>query len=359
MGSSDVSGIDFSLENNGSVKKKRSLKKWMGVLGAVSVVFLAVLGVRLYHLYQFHFEKQTRFMMDTYVTVYAVGPKSTTIPAINSALDRMQEVDVKFNSLNPKSPIYSFNEQGVPISDPEIIDVVRIALQVAKDSDGAFDITVAPLLELWGFYGDSQRRLPGDDEIKRCLENVGYHYLVLSDTKLDKKKASVKIDLGGIAKGYAVAQAVEVFKRSGVASALIDAGGDIFALGKKGRFPWKVGIKHPRGDGLLGFIEVENLTVVSSGDYERFFMKDGKRYHHVFSPKTGHPVEGVTGTTVVCSDATVADAWSTALFVLGPEKGMRRVEEGYAGMEALMVLDSGEILYSKGLKNALVMPGNK
>ncbi|MDX9785544.1 MAG: FAD:protein FMN transferase [Desulfobacterales bacterium] len=357
MGSSDIPDMPLSLKRKVSVKKKRSSKKWMWILASVAIVFLVTLGIRLYHLHRYHFEKQTHFMMDTYVTVYAVGPKSITVPAINLAFDRMQEVNVKFNSRNPDSPIYSFNEKGVPISDPEILDLVRIALQVADDSDGAFDITVAPLIALWGFYGDTPR-LPKDDEIKRCLENIGFHHLLLSDRTLEKKKAGVKIDLGGIAKGYAVAQAVSILRQKGVTSALIDAGGDIHALGKKGRFPWKVGLKHPRKDGILGFIEVEDLSVMGSGDYERFFMKEGKRYHHIFNPKTGYPVEGLLGSTLVHPNPILADAWNTAIYVLGADEGMRRVEE-YSGMAALMVKDSGEILYSTGLKNALTIPEDR
>ena len=333
------------------IKKKPLLKKLKLAFFLAGAVFLVLLGIRFYNQYRFHLEKQTRFMMDTYVTIYAVGPESVTAPAINSALDRMQEIDTKFNSLNPESPIYAFNHQGVPISDPEIIDVVRLALQIARDSDGAFDITVAPLIELWGFYGKSPQ-LPGEDEIKACLSKVGYQYLVLNSSTLQKSRKDVQIELGGIAKGYAVSQAVKSLKAEGVTSALIDAGGDVYALGKKGRDPWKVGIRSPRGDHILGYVEVEDLAVMGSGDYERFFIKDGKRYHHIFNPKTGYPVEGVSGTTLIHPDPMVADAWNTAVFVLGPEKGLKQVEK-ISDMETIMVTTSGEIIYSTGLKNAL------
>lgn len=333
------------------IKKKPLLKKLKLAFILAGAVFLVLLGIRFYNQYRFHLEKQTRFMMDTYVTIYAVGPASITAPAISSALDRMQEIDTKYNSLNPESPIYAFNHQGVPISDPEIIDVVRLALQIARDSDGAFDITVAPLIELWGFY-DKTPRLPGEGEIKECLSKVGYQYLALNSSTLQKSKKDVQIELGGIAKGYAVSQAVRALKTEGVTSALIDAGGDVYALGKKGRDLWKVGIRSPRGDHILGYVEVEDLAVMGSGDYERFFIKDGKRYHHIFNPKTGYPVEGVSGTTLIHPDPMVADAWNTAVFVLGPEKGLKQVEK-ISDMETIMVTTSGEIIYSTGLKNAL------
>ena len=112
------------------------------------------------------------------MTIYAVGTEKVTAPAIDSALDRMQEIDKKFNSQNPESPIYAFNHQGIPIADPEIVAMVRLALQIARDTGGAFDITIAPLIELWGFYGDAPH-VPEPEAIKDCLNRVGYQHLVL------------------------------------------------------------------------------------------------------------------------------------------------------------------------------------
>lgn len=326
------------------------MKKKLALIIVVLLV-LAFIGVRAYNAYRFHLEKQTRFMMDTYVTVYAVGPEKRTSRAVDLALDRMQAVDAKFNMLNTDSPIYAFNREGVPISDQEILDVVRVALDVARKSGGAFDVTISPLAELWGFYGGSPH-LPQEQEIKDCLNKIGYRYLAISNGRLEKRKEGIRIDLGGIAKGYAITQAVEVLKAEGVTSALIDAGGDVYALGKRGGKLWKVGIRSPRGEDLLGYVEVEDLAVMGSGDYERFFMKDGKRYHHIFNPKTGYPAEGLSGTTLVHPDPLVADAWNTAIFVLGPKRGLEIVEK-IPGMEAIMVTTDGKILYSSGLKNAL------
>lgn len=329
---------------------KGLLKKLKLALILVALLVAVAFSVRFYNLYRYHLEKQTRFMMDTYVTIYAVGPKRITSPAIKLAMNRMQEVDAKFSALKPGSPVHAFNHRGIPISDPEILKVVGSALQIARDSDGLFDITVAPLIELWGFYGDSPR-LPDEGEIKASLTKVDYRYLIVKNGRLEKKREDVHIDLGGIAKGYAIDQAAKVLRQEGVASALIDAGGDVYALGKKGREPWKVGLRSPRGNDLLGYVEVEDLAVMGSGDYERFFIKDGKRYHHIFDPKTGYPVEGVRGTTLIYPDPMTADAWTTAIFLLGPEKGPNRVDK-IPGMEAVMVTSSGEIIYSKGLKDA-------
>ena len=322
------------------------------------VVAAGLWGIRSYNARRFHVEKETRFMMDTYVTIYAPGPKKVTSRVINLAFDRMEQLDIKFNPLNPKSPIYAFNHQGTPITDQEILGLVQVALQVSKLSDGAFDITVASLLELWGFY-DRGYRIPEAQEIIDCLKNVGYQHLLLKDGKLEKDTEGVKIDLGGIAKGYIVSQAVEVLKSKGITSAVIDAGGDVYALGKKGKRLWRVGIRNPRENDIIGYLEVEDLSVFGSGDYERFFIKDGRRYHHIFNPKTGYPTEGVTSVTLIYPNPILAQPWTKIPFVMGPKKGLEMLEK-IPGMEAVIITSSGEILYSTGLKHALkVIPITK
>ncbi len=303
-------------------------------------------------------EKGTSFMMGTYVTIYAAGPKETASRAIDLAFARMREVDEKFNPANAKSPLHAFNNKGVPISDEEVLLVVRKALEVGRESGGAFDITVFPLTLLWGFDTENPH-LPSEPQIKEGLKRVGYEHLLLGDEKLEKDMEGTAINLGGIAKGYAVGQAVEVLKAEGVTSALIDAGGDVYALGSKKGAPWKVGIRKPRGEGLLGYLEVKDTAVMGSGDYERFFMKDGRRYHHILDPATGYPAEGLAAVFVIYPDPMMADAWATALFVTGPEKGLEIVEK-IPGMEIIMVTTSGEKLYSSGLRNALkVVPKDR
>ena len=328
----------------------------LGLKTKITLIFIVVgiaglLGVRTYNSYRYHLEKQTRFMMDTYVTLSAVGPRGTASRAVDLALDRMQAVDEKFNPLNPKSPIHAFNHRGVPITDGEVLRVIRAALKVSDATDGAFDITVEPLIELWGFYGDSPH-LPRDQEIKDTLNKTGYRRLLFRDGKLEKGRADTAIGLGGIAKGYAAQQAAKVLLNEGVTSALIDAGGDVYALGKKGREFWKVGLRSPRGEGLIGYVEVEDRAVMGSGDYERFFIKDGHQYHHILDPRTGFPAQGLSAVTLVHSDPMVADAWCTALFVLGSEEGLELVEK-MPGMEAIMIKTTGEKLFSSGLRNAV------
>lgn len=327
------------------------MRKLKIVFIVIVVIFAGLWGIRVYNGYRHHVEKETRFMMDTYVTIYAVGPKAITSKAIGLALDRMQEIDVKFNALNPKSPIYAFNHNNIPISDSEILGLVGIALKASKESKGTFDITIAPLLELWGFYGKSYR-VPEEQEIKDCLKKVGYQHLSIENEKLVKDNPGTQIDLGGIAKGYALIEAVKALKAKGVNSALIDAGGDVLALGKKGRGLWRVGIKSPREEGLLGYVEVQDTAVMGSGDYERFFVKGGKRYHHIFNPKTGYPTEGVSGVTLIYPDPVLAQIWAKIPFLMGAEKGLQVLEK-IPGVEVIVITGSGEILYSSGLKHAL------
>lgn len=333
------------------MQKKFKVKKLKLVFIILLAVFAWFWAIRHHNARRFHVEKATRFMMDTYVTVYAIGPKEITEKAIELALNRMQEIDVKFNSLNPKSPIYAFNHQGAPLSDPEILELIRLALKVSKESDGAFDITVAPLVELWGFYAKAPH-LPQEQEIKDCLRNVGYQHLRLSNGKLTKDNEAVRIDLGGIAKGYAVSEATKVLKQKGVTSAIIDTGGDVYALGKRGKKLWRIGIKDPRGEDVLGYVEVEDLAVMGSGDYERFFINAGKRYHHIFNPKTGYPTEGVIAVTIIYNDPLLAQPLTKIPFVLGAKKGLEFLDK-IPDMEVIIVTASGEKLYSSGLKHAL------
>ncbi len=327
------------------------MKKLKVLLILIVVVCMGLWGIRVYNGYRFHVEKETRFMMDTYVTIYAVGPREITSKAIDSALDRMQEIAIKFNSLDPRSPIYAFNHQDARISDPEIIELTRLGLQISEKSNGAFDMTVASLLELWGFY-DKSFHVPQEQEIKDCLTKVGYRHLLLNDGILKKSTKGVMIDLGGIAKGYALSQAREVLRNAKVTSALIDAGGDVLALGKKGRGLWKVGIKDPREDGILGYVEVEDLAVIGSGDYERFFIKDGRRYHHIFNSKTGYPTDGVASVTLIYPDPILAQPWAKVPFIMGPKKGLEALEK-IPGLEAIIVTTSGEKILSLGLKHKL------
>lgn len=285
--------------------------------------------------------------MDTYCTIQARGPAGTTEQAVAAALDRVEQVDAKFNHLDSTSPIYAFNRDGTPITDPEIAGLIETALAVGEGSEGAFDVTVEPLLELWGFYGESPT-LPDSADIEDARERVGRRHLEVADGRVDPRRDGVRIDLGAIAKGYALAQAAEVLRAHGIDSALIDAGGDIYALGANKGKNWGIGIRDPRGgEGIIGVIDASDLAVVTSGDYERFFTVGETKYSHILDPRTGYPARGVVSVTVVARDPALADAWATALFVLGPD-GLELAERA-AEIEALIITDDLEVVATANL----------
>jgi thiamine biosynthesis lipoprotein len=290
-------------------------------------------------------------MMDTYVTISAFAPAPKAEAALDSAFVRLEEISHKFNHLDSTSPIYAFNERGVPITDPEVIHVLQAAQRISELSGGAFDITVEPLVRLWGFY-DSCPALPQQRQIDSCLKYVGYQNLIVDSDRVTKKNPETRIDLGGIAKGFGLVEAARVMRQAGVDSALIDLGGDVYAIGRKGSEEWKVGVRNPRGDGVVGVVALHNLAAVTSGDYERFFFgPDSVRYCHILNPHTGWPARGFCSTTVLMRDPLLAQGFSKVLFILGPEA--LSLADSTEHFEALLLTDSLKVITSEGLAGAL------
>ncbi|MBF0618540.1 MAG: FAD:protein FMN transferase [Candidatus Omnitrophica bacterium] len=329
-----------------------TMAQWLKtVLLWIVVTIIAVCVARALSGRETRVQKETRFMMDTYVTVSAAGPEKVAAPAVKAALDRMQEVAIKFNGLDARSPIYAFNHDGTPIKDKEILGLIQTGLDMSAKTDGAFDMTVEALAQIWGFHTDHPH-LPADADIQRALKSVGYAHLSLKDGQLEKDAHDVMIDLGGIAKGYSIVEAVKVLKAHGIVSALIDAGGDVYVIGQNASRPWNIGIQQPRGDGIVGYVAVTDTAVMGSGDYQRFFIKDGKRYHHIFNPRTGYPTEGVVSVTVIYPDPVVGQVLGKIPFIMGPEKGLAFLEK-IPGMDVIVILSSGEKIVSKGIRHPL------
>lgn len=170
--------------------------------------------------------------------------------------------------MNPESPVYDFNNGNAAITDDEIVALVNTALQISEKSGGKYDVTIFPLIDLWGFFSESPE-LPRREKLNEVLKAVGYGNLTINNGILDKKEEETKIDLGSIAKGYAIGEAGKVLKRAGIKSGLIDAGGDIYALGTNYGKPWVIGIRNPRGEEVAGTLELSDMAVITSGDYER------------------------------------------------------------------------------------------
>lgn len=301
---------------------------------------------------------QTEFLMDTFVSIRAVGDNADE--AIEAALGEMRRIESLMSRYVPTSDVSLINRSagGPPVKvASETFHVIEEAVQCARLTNGAFDITIGPLMDLWEF-NSSGPTIPGPEEIEQAKPLVGWELIELDPENMTVRlpKEGMSIDLGGIAKGYAAQQGARVLREYGIRHALIDAGGNIVAVGSRAEGnPWRIGIRDPRGEGpeaTIGpTIHLVDAAVATSGDYERFFIHDGKRYHHILNPETGMPVESVSSVTVVTESPLHADMLSTAVFVLGPDEGMRFVET-LDGVSAMIVDANGNIVFSNGFPGA-------
>lgn len=256
--------------------------------------------------------------MGTYVEV--ISPDMRAPGIVFREIQRFENLLSKYK---PDSEVTKLNESGKLKASPEAFYVIKKSVEFWRASDGAFDITVAPLVDLWGFT-EKRYRLPTDKEIKSALNLVGSDKIILheEDNVVEFKTPGMKIDLGAIAKGYATDCAVIKLKTAGIKSCLINTGGQIYCLGDNFGIPWKVAIKNPRGKTVIGYLKLKDKAVATSGDYEQYFFKNNKRYSHILNPKTGYPADsGILSVTVVAQDGLTSDALATAIFVLGKSKG--------------------------------------
>lgn len=306
------------------------------------LLFSALLIVALFYGYgkqtKTEYTKNT-ILMDTVITLRASGKNAK--PALEESMKRLQEIDKMASTTNADSDISKVNQaagiKAVNVSS-EIIRMVQMANQYSKLTDGAFDITIGPIVDLWGI-GTDQQKVPSDIQIKEKLALVDYNNIVVDDKAktLYLTKIGMKVDLGGVAKGFAADEVIKIYKKYGITDGLISLGSStVYALGKNEEDEnWTVGIMNPRdekSDHYLGILDVSNEMISTSGDYERYFIKDGKRYFHIFDPKTGYPAESnVMSTTVVMNQSVkqkgmLSDILSSAVLVMGEEKGIKFLE---------------------------------
>jgi len=315
---------------------------------------------------------RVEFLMDTVVEIKVCHRnKVEAQKAIDSAMEEMKRVEQKMSRFLPDSEVSRLNNEAssetvresratggwIPVDD-ELFCLLKESVRLSELTGGCFDVTVYPLMKMWKFAGENPR-VPGEKEIKEELELVGYKNMRVENGKVCFAKKGMGIDLGGIAKGYAVDAAVRVLKEKNIGSAMVNAGGDIYVLGRKGGKPWRIGIRHPRKEGdILGVVEVEDRAIVTSGDYERFFFSGGKRYHHIFDPKTGYPANGCQSVTIVAKETSFADALATGVFVLGPRQGMDLIES-LEEVEGVIVDKEGEVSVSSGLASQIEYANQK
>jgi thiamine biosynthesis lipoprotein len=264
----------------------------------------------------------------------------------------MRRTDELMSTYKPESQLSQLNEHGFErpvVLDPGIIEVVERALEMSRISGGAFDVTYASVGYLYDYRA---HRRPTDDQIAAALPGVDYRQVEVdaAASTIRFLRQGVRIDLGGIAKGYAVDRAIEKLRALGIDHAMVNAGGDTRLLGDRRGKPWIVGVRDPRNEGrLVTRLPLENEAISTSGDYERYFEEDGIRYHHILVPGTGRAAREVRSATVIGRDATLTDALSTTVFVLGVERGMELVAR-MAGVEAVIVDAEGRLYYSSGLE---------
>jgi thiamine biosynthesis lipoprotein len=291
---------------------------------------------------------------DLHITVLGHSPNHLD-KAINAAITELQRIENMMTDWRP-SPLTDLNRasgQSAFRVPHELAVIISHGLEMGKRTNGAFDITYAGIDSYWNFQSDTTV-LPDLDAVQQVLSHVDFRKVSVDMiNQTVTLPLGMKIGLGGIAKGYGIDRAIAVLMDMGIKHAIVNAGGDMKILGKKFGEPWEIAIKHPRDlKRTMASLKLSNSALVTSGDYERFFEVDGRRYHHIIDPRTGFPSEGCLSATVVAPVAEFADALATAMCVLGPTKGFRIIEN-LDLVEAILVGMDGTVLASSGLRNTL------
>lgn len=307
--------------------------------------------------------EQTELLMDTVVRISVYHESDRDEADIRSAIIEafrpIREIDSLANSYSDSSAVALINEHaddGPVHIDGTLCDIFEQSLRISTLSDGAFDISVLPLLDLWNFAADAPA-VPGSTAIREALDLVDYRKIALTESSVEFEKEGMRVDLGGIAKGYAADLAMDILQQRGFRDAMVNAGGDFKAVsGELTRGKRKVWIRHPRQrEAFYGYFMMDNGSVATSGDYERYFLEDSVKYHHILDPSTGYPVRGCVSVTVRADDVVDADALATAVFVLGPEKGIALLNS-LDGADGLVIYEkNGELTHivSDGMKDIL------
>ena len=263
---------------------------------------------------------------------------------MGAALDEVDRIDRLMSHYRPDSPLSRLNREAAsgPVAvEPELLAFLDVCLRWSRESDGAFDVTVGPLMKAWGFFRD-EGRVPGKEELAAVLQVVGYRHVALDRAAgtVQFDRPGVELDLGGIGKGYAVDRVVDLLRRRGIASALVNLGGSsVYGLGAPpGREAWEIGIQDPTSPAKTALaVTLRDRALSVSGGYARSFEKDGVTYAHIMDPRTGTPVQGILSVAVLTEGATDGDALDNVLFVQGLDRA-RSFLERYRSTEALFFL---------------------
>ena len=316
------------------------------MLRRLCCVFLCTLLLLLTACTSAAVSEEVLWHMDTAITVRLYGERNATAAALSAADDLLDTLDACLSATDENSPIAHFNTSidGADVTlDEDTLALIGHALDISRLTDGAFDITTAPLTTLWQSCEDANL-LPTDDALTATLALVGRIHLSLTDNTLTKDASEVRIDLGGIGKGYTVdCLLTELRATEGVTAALISMGSNVAVLGEKpdGK-PWKIALRDPNdATAALGYLHLTEGQILSvSGDYERYFTIEGQNYGHILDPQTGYPpTNGLRSVAVLCESGATADALSTALLVMGEDAARALYESGALDFEAVFVYD--------------------
>lgn len=309
--------------------------------------------------------EKTEFMLGTICTIKVYDGNKNE--ALDKAFQRVKQIENEM-SINKEGTEFDAvaNAAGknyVKVSD-DTFAVIKKGLYYAQQSKGAFDITIGPLVKLWGI-GTDNAKVPTQSEIDAAKALVGYKDLMIDEAnkKVMLKRPGMSIDAGGIGKGFAADEAAKVLKQYGVKHAIINLGGNVLVIGSKldGQ-PWGIGIQNPfdtRGK-EIGVLNATDKTIVTSGIYERYIEKNGKKYHHILNPFTGYPMENSLASVTVFTDVSFdADAMTKNIFYLGIEKGPEYVKNSLPGVEAIFITKNKEVYVTEGLKDNFKLTNNE
>jgi thiamine biosynthesis lipoprotein len=294
--------------------------------------------------------KRELVLMGSPFVLVADAPHDQALAAISAASERLRRLEAEISSWKPGSDVYRLNDNAgsfVTVGE-DTLTLLQLAQQIHADTGGVFDISIGAVWDLYPFR-QPNAPWPRAEQIAAALQHVGAQRIEIDAAGARARlPRGMRINLGGIGKGYAARIAIETLRGLGIQNAAVSAGGDLYLLGSKPGGPWQVRIANPRWEGqLIEQFTLRDRAVATSGDAARYIVREGKRYGHILDPRSGLPAQGTQSVTVICDDPTLADAYATAVFVLGPVEGMRWVE-ARAGVEALIVDAQGYVSRSRG-----------
>lgn len=292
---------------------------------------------------------KTLFSMDTYMTFTAYGDSCEE--AVDTAIEEVKRLDDMLSTEHPKGDVFHINQTGSGMVSKEIGELLEAGMSAYQSTGGLFDFTIYPLVRLWGFT-TGEYQVPEKEELNKTLQVVGAEKISYEDGILSLQPGQM-IDFGGIAKGYAAVRVMDIFREYGISSAMVSLGGNIQVLGRKtDNTLWRIGIQNPEAEqgSIIAVLSIENMAVVTSGGYERYFEENGEKYIHILDPRTGYPARsGLLCATAVSADGTMADALSTSLYIMGLKDAIDYWREAEDSFEMLLYTDDKELYVTEGL----------